>query len=149
VARAPVASIGSHISRIRGHAERASRINGRQQQRGFASFQGVAGTSTYTVDRLANFDVAASYLIGPFRLHGMYTNVKHATCRLLDTFQTFEAGTNFRSSPDNLLDLSAYTSTLAGRRWTQASLIDTCYLSKTTSFYAAAVYQHASGGPWL
>ena len=113
---------------------------------GFASFQGVAGTSTYTADRLANFDVAASYVIGPFRLHGMYTNVNLRHAGYSDTFQTFEAGTNFRSSPANLLDLSAYTATLVGRRWTQASLIDTYYLSKTTSLYAAAVYQHASGG---
>jgi predicted porin len=113
---------------------------------GFTSFQGVAGTDTYIADKLSNLDVAASYALGRFNLHVLYTNVGLQHAGYSNTFQTFEAGTTFKPNVYNLIDLSGYSSSLAGRRWTQASLIDTYYLSKSTSVYAAAVYQRASGG---
>jgi predicted porin len=113
---------------------------------GFSSFQGVAGTAQYIADKLTNLDAAATYQLGAFLLHAMYTNVKLEHAGFSDIFRTYEGGTTYQFNPANLFDLSAYTSTLAGRRWTQVSLIDQYSLSKATSVYAAVAFQQGSGG---
>lgn len=113
---------------------------------GFKSFQGIALSSPLVADRLRNVAAASTYKLGAFELHGMYSNVDILYQGRSATFQTYEFGTTYWTSPFNFIDASAFTSSLTGVRWTQASLIDMYFLSKQTQVYAAIAAQRATGG---
>lgn len=113
---------------------------------GIASFQGVSGSSSYVADNVKNFGAGASYEVGPFLLHALYTHVDLRRLSFSDTYQAYDAGGNYMSSPFNSVVFGAYTATLGGRRWTQATLGDIYLLSKSTQLYVNVAYQRASGG---
>ncbi|WP_233836771.1 porin [Paraburkholderia sp. ZP32-5] len=113
---------------------------------GFTHFQGLPLTSPLVADHLRNIAAAANYRLGDFRLHGLYTNVKITYEGRSDTFQTYEGGVTWWTSPFNFIDATAFTSTLGDVRWNQASLIDMYFLSKATQVYAGIVGQRAIGG---
>jgi predicted porin len=113
---------------------------------GFKSFQGIALSQPLVADRLRNIAAAATYKYGGFNFHGLYTNVDILYQGRSATFQTEEFGTTYWTSPANFVDVSAFTSSLTGVRWTQGSLIDMYFLSKETQVYAAVSAQRATGG---
>ncbi|AOJ95361.1 porin [Burkholderia multivorans] len=115
-------------------------------QTGIASFQGQNTANGYLANKVENIGAGASYQFGDFLVHGLYTRTKMQSNGYSDTFQSYDAGVNYRSSPFNTIAGGAATTTLAGRRWTQVELGDIYALSKRTQLYANVLYEHASGG---
>lgn len=115
-------------------------------QLGSGSFQGIATNQTYVADKLDNLSGAVTYKLGNFLLHGLYSHVRLQRLGYKDTFQTFEGGVSYHSTVANLMDVSAFTSTLAGRRWSQLTLSDIYSLSKATQVYADIGLERSSGG---
>jgi predicted porin len=113
---------------------------------GLTSFAGLPISSNLVADRLNNLSAAATYRIGKFLVHGLYTNVDIHYDGRSSIFRTYEGGLTYWSSPSNFVDASAFTSTLGDIRWTQASLIDMYFLSKATQVYAGVIAQRATGG---
>jgi len=113
---------------------------------GFTNWQGIPLTSPLVADHLRNIDAAVNYQIGNFKLHALYTNVNIRYQGLSNLFQTYEGGVSWWVTPFNLIDVTAFTSSLQDVRWNQASLTDMYFLSKETQVYAAVSGQRAIGG---
>lgn len=108
------------------------------------TFQGMP-VASYVAKKAQNMGAGLSYRFGPLLVHGLYTRVKLQANGHSDTFQSYDAGANYQSSPFNVIAGGAATSTLAGRRWSQFELGDTYSLSKRTQLYVNVLYEHASG----
>ncbi|WP_323121199.1 porin [Burkholderia alba] len=115
-------------------------------QTGIASFQGQNTANGYLADKVENMGAGASYEFGALLVHALYTRTKMQSNGFSDTFQSYDAGVNYRTTAANTVAGGAATSTLAGRRWTQFELGDIFALSKRTQLYANVLYQHANGG---
>jgi predicted porin len=112
---------------------------------GIYPFQGVSGSSTYVADKVKNFGIGASYQIGSLLFHALYTHVRLERLSFADTYQAYDAGVNYMTSPSNSIVFGGFTTKLDGHRWTQAMLGDIYSLSKSTQIYANVAYQHATG----
>lgn len=112
---------------------------------GVYPFQGVTGSNTYVADKVKNFGVGASYQVGAFLFHALYTHVRLERLSFADTYQAYDGGVNYATAPDNSIVFGAFTTTLSGHRWTQAMLGDIYSLSKSTQLYANVAYQRATG----
>ncbi|MGZ2747170.1 porin [Burkholderia stagnalis] len=115
-------------------------------QTGITSFQGQNTANGYLASKVENIGAGASYQFGDFLVHGLYTRVKMQSNGFSNTFQSYDAGVNYRTSAFNTIAGGAATSTLAGRRWTQLELGDIYALSKRTQLYANVLVEHGSGG---
>ncbi len=115
-------------------------------QTGIANFQGQNTANGYVADKVENIGAGASYQLGDWLVHALYTRTRMQSNGFSDTFQSYDVGANYRTSPFNTIAGGAATSTLAGRRWTQFELGDVYALSKRTQLYANVLYEHATGG---
>lgn len=114
-------------------------------QAGIASFQGQNTANGYTASKVENFGAGASYAFGDWLVHALYTRVKMESNGYSDTFQSYDAGANYRITPANTLAGGVATTTLSGRRWTQLEFGDIYALSARTQLYANLLYEHANG----
>ncbi|AET93287.1 MULTISPECIES: porin [Caballeronia] len=112
---------------------------------GFSTFQGQPAAS-YVAEKQEVMGAGASYEIGKFVVHGLYTRVKLQSNGQSDTYQTYDAGLTFKPVAWNWIAGGAATTTFAGGRWTQFEIGDIYMLSKSTQLYVNALYEHASGG---
>ncbi|WDD91960.1 porin [Burkholderia sp. FERM BP-3421] len=115
-------------------------------QTGITSFQGQNTANGYLADKVENMGVGASYAFGDLLVHALYTRTTMRSNGQSDTFQSYDAGANYRITAANTLAGGAATSTLAGRRWTQFELGDIYALSKSTQLYANVLYERGNGG---
>ncbi|MDR8915949.1 Outer membrane porin protein [Burkholderia multivorans] len=72
-------------------------------QTGIASFQGQNTANGYLANKVENIGAGASYQFGDFLVHGLYTRTKMQSNGYSDTFQSYDAGVNYRSSPFNTI----------------------------------------------
>jgi predicted porin len=112
---------------------------------GFSTFQGQPA-ATYMADKQEVMGAGASYEVGKFVVHGLYTRVKLQSNGQSDTYQTYDAGLTFKAVAWNWIAGGAATTTFAGGRWTQFEIGDIYMLSKSTQLYVNALYEHATGG---
>jgi len=110
---------------------------------GIGTFQGQP-SATYIADKVENMGAGASYRFGKLLVHGLYTRTKLQSNGQSDTFQSYDAGADYQFTAANSVVGGAATSTLSGRRWTQAMIGDIYALSKSTQVYVNALYQHAN-----
>ncbi|MFM0739170.1 porin [Paraburkholderia xenovorans] len=108
------------------------------------TFGGLPAAS-YTADSTEEEGFGASYDLGAFKLHAMYTRVKLTTAGISELFQSYDGGVNYRVSPASLIGFGGATTTLAGSRYTQFSLGYNYSLSKATQVYADTNFERASG----
>ncbi|MFM0501749.1 porin [Paraburkholderia caffeinilytica] len=114
---------------------------------GLTEFQGInLITGTYTANHVDNIGVGASYTIGNFLFHAVYTNVKLQRANLSSRYQSYDGGVSYQVSPYNSIGTGIATTTLSGMRWDQYVVSDVYSLSKSTQLYASVVYEHATGG---
>ncbi|MBU6492001.1 porin [Pandoraea sp.] len=112
---------------------------------GVSTFQGVPA-ARYAADHVENMGAGASYVVGPWLLHALYTRVKLQSLGQSDTYQSYDAGADYATNPANRVTLGAATTSLAGMHWTQFQVGDVYAFSKLTQIYVSGVYQHATGG---
>ncbi|SAL50296.1 porin [Caballeronia arvi] len=112
---------------------------------GFSTFQGQPA-ATYMAEKQEVMGAGASYEIGKFVVHGLYTRVKLQSNGQSDTYQTYDAGLTFKPVAWNWIAGGAATTSFAGGRWTQFEIGDIYMLSKSTQLYVNALYEHATGG---
>lgn len=115
---------------------------------GLTNFQGVnlAGGAPFVADRAKNAGFGGSYQLGAVTLHGVVTQVRIERNGLVDNCRTIDGGINFQLTPAYQIDAGAWTTTLAGKRWTQLTLANVYALSKTTQLYADVMVEQASQG---
>nr|WP_311526837.1 porin [uncultured Ralstonia sp.] len=115
---------------------------------GLTAFQGVnlAGGAPFVADRVKNAGIGGSYQWGAIKLHGLVTQVRIERNGLTDSYRAIDGGINFQLTPAYQIDAGAWTTTLAGKRWTQLTLANVYALSKTTQLYADLMVEQASQG---
>ncbi|CAJ0822036.1 porin [Ralstonia flaminis] len=115
---------------------------------GLTSFQGVnlAGGAPFVAGHVKNAGIGGSYQLGAFKLHGIVTQVRIERNGQTDSYRSVDAGVNFQLTPAYQIDAGAWTTTLAGQRWTQLTLANVYELSKTTQLYADLMVGQASRG---
>jgi predicted porin len=104
--------------------------------------------ATYTnlnADRVTTAGVTGSYRIGRFTPHAMFTQIKFDTPGGAATMRNVDLGSDIGIGAAQTLGVSASTSTLEDRRWSQFNLIHMLRLSPRTTLYGEAAWQRASG----
>lgn len=108
----------------------------------------VAPNATYTnfnADTTTSFGINASYKVGDFMPHAMYSRVKLATATGSAAEVNYELGSDYNVSVADTVGVSVSHSTFQDIRWNQLNLINMYRLSKRTTWYVAGAYQRASG----
>lgn len=101
--------------------------------------------TAFPVDRQSIGEVGASYKFGSLTLTGNVTATTFKGYGTQETLWVYEAGALYSVTPQ-LLGIAGYEYEKMGDvHWNQPTLGAYYYLSKRTSFYAAASYQVASG----
>ncbi|OAJ56911.1 porin [Paraburkholderia ginsengiterrae] len=115
---------------------------------GLTSFEGVnlTGGTPFVADSVRNAGVGGSYQLGRFLLHALVTQVRIERHGQTENYRTADGGVNFQLAPDYQIDAGAWTTTLAGKRWTQLTVANVYSLSKRTQLYADLMVEQASSG---
>jgi predicted porin len=115
---------------------------------GLTSFQGVALTASapFVADSVRNAGIGGNVQIGRVQLHALFTQVRIEKRGQVDNYRTVDGGANFQVTPAYLIGAGAWTTTLAGQRWTQATIANVYSLSKLTQLYADVMVEQASSG---
>lgn len=115
---------------------------------GLTSFQGVnlASGAPFVADLAKNAGIGGSYQLGAFKLHGLITQVRIERNGQTDNYRSIDGGVNFQLTPAYQIDAGAWTTTLAGKRWTQLTIANVYELSKTTQLYADLMVGQGSQG---
>jgi len=115
---------------------------------GLTSFQGVALTasSPFVADSVRNAGIGGSVQIGRVQLHALVTQVRIEEGGRADNYRTIDGGANFQVTLSYMIGAGAWTTTLAGQRWTQVTVANVYSLSKLTQLYAVVMVEQASSG---
>ncbi|BBU30510.1 porin [Burkholderia sp. THE68] len=115
---------------------------------GLTSFQGVALTASapFVADSVRNAGIGGSVQIGRVQLHALVTQVRIEEGGRADNYRTIDGGANFQVTPSYMIGAGAWTTTLAGQRWTQVTVANVYSLSKLTQLYADVMVEQASSG---
>lgn len=117
---------------------------GQTLSRGDPSAPGATYTN-FNADKLTTAGITGSYRIGRFTPHAMYTQVKFDAAGRTATMRNADLGSDIGIGAAQTFGVSASTSTLEDRRWSQFNLIDMFRLSLRTTLYWEAAWQRASG----
>jgi predicted porin len=110
----------------------------------FSTFQGKPSVA-YLADQLEETGAGFSYQFQKVLVHALYTRVRLESGAQHDTFQSYDAGVDYRVVPFDSINVGGAVTTLAGHHYTQASLGDIYSFSKSTDLYLNLNYEHASG----
>jgi predicted porin len=100
----------------------------------------------FNSDLTTSLGISASYKIGDFVPHALYSRVKLETNVGSAAQENYEVGTDYNVSVADTVGISFARSTFQNIRWNQINLINMYRLSKRTTLYVAGAYQKASGG---
>jgi predicted porin len=105
---------------------------------GLSGFEGVnlAGGAPFVADSVTNAGIGGKLL----------TQVRIERLGQSENFRTIDGGVNFQVTPAYLIGAGAWTTTLAGKRWTQLTIANVYSLSKQTQLYADVMVEQASSG---
>lgn len=101
--------------------------------------------TNFNADVTTSMGVNASYKIGDFVPHAMYSRVKLENKAGSAAQANYEVGTDYNLSVADTIGVSFSRSTFQDIRWNQFNLINMYRLSKRTTLYVAGAYQRASG----
>jgi predicted porin len=115
---------------------------------GLTSFQGVPLTPSapFVADSVRNAGIGGSVQIGRVQWHALFTQVRIEEGGRADNYRTIDGGANFQVTPAYMIGAGAWTTTLAGQRWTQVTIANVYSLSKLTQIYADVMVEQASSG---
>jgi len=102
--------------------------------------------ANFNADLTTSMGINASYKIGDFVPHAMYSRVKLENKVGFAAQANYEVGTDYNLSVADTIGVSVSRSTFQNIRWNQFNLINMYRLSKRTTLYVAGAYQKASGG---
>lgn len=114
---------------------------------GMTSFEGqsIASGATFNARQVRDTGIGGSYQLDRLTLHAVATDVGITSARV-EHFRAFDGGADLHLTPSEQISVGAWTATLAGQRWTQVTLANVYWLSKTTQIYADLMFEKASGG---
>jgi predicted porin len=115
---------------------------------GLTNFEGIAlsAAAPLVADSVRNAGIGASVQVGPVLLHALVTQVRIEESGRASTARSIDGGANFQVTPAYMIGAGAWTTTLAGKRWTQATIANVYSLSKLTQVYADVMVEQASSG---
>ena len=115
---------------------------------GLTRFEGVnlAGGAPFVANSVTNAGLGGSYQLGRFLLHAVVTQVRIEQDGQTENYRTADGGVNFQLTPAYQIDAGAWTTTLAGNRWTQFTVANVYSLSKSTQLYVDVMVEQASAG---
>ena len=115
---------------------------------GLKSFEGVTlpASGSFVAEDVRNAGIGGSYQIGRVQLHALLTQVRIEAHGRSENYLTIDGGANFQITPAYMIGAGAWTTTLAGQRWTQATIANVYSLSKLTQLYADVMVEQASSG---
>jgi predicted porin len=115
---------------------------------GLTNFEGVplSPSAPLVADSVRNAGIGASLQLGRVQLHALYTQVRIEDNGRSDHARSIDGGANFQVTPAYMIGAGAWTTTLAGKRWTQATIANVYSLSKLTQIYADVMVERASSG---
>lgn len=101
---------------------------------GLANFEGVALTpaAPFIADNVRNAGIGGSFQIGRVQLHAVVTQARIEDRGRSETYRAIDGGANFQITPAYMIGAGAWTTTLAGQRWTQVNVANVYALSKFT-----------------
>lgn len=113
---------------------------------GLTSFEGIdlTGGAPLVADSVRNAGIGGSLQIGRVQLHALVTQVRIEARGQASNYRTVDGGANFQVTPAYMIGAGAWTTTLAGQRWTQATIANIYALSKLTQIYADVMVEQAS-----
>ncbi|WP_042337432.1 porin [Paraburkholderia ferrariae] len=109
------------------------------------TFQGQIATN-YVADRAEFWGAGGAYTLGSVKLHALYTRVRLESKQYADTYQAYDAGSEWSVTPFTTLTAGANTTTLHAHRWTQIGLGYIYALSRQTQLYLQGIYEHTNPG---
>ena len=115
---------------------------------GLTSFEGenLAGGAPFIADRVTDAGVGGAYTWGRCQFHALASQVQITRDGQTHDYRTIDGGVNFRLTTAEEIDAGAWTTTLAGQRWSQLTVANVYYLSKLTQLYADVMFEKASSG---
>jgi predicted porin len=115
---------------------------------GLDAFEGVdlSRGAPFVADNIRNAGIGGSYQWGRVQLHALVTQVRIERHGEAQNYRTIDGGVNFQVTPAYMIGAGAWTTTLAGKRWTQATLANVYSLSKATQLYVDVMVERASSG---
>ena len=78
------------------------------------------------------------------QLHALVTQLRIENRGQRDTHRTLAGGADFRLTVADEIDAGIWTTTFAGKRWTQLTVANVYALSKSTQLYVDAMAEQAS-----
>jgi predicted porin len=95
---------------------------------------------------MKNAGIGGSFQIGRVQLHALVTQVRIENRGQRNTDRPLDGGENFRLTVADEIDAGIWTTTFAGKRWTQLTVANVYALSKSTQLYVDAIAEQASAG---
>ena len=118
---------------------------------GLTNFLGqtLTSTSTFLARSVTTAAIGAMYSVTKdWSVRSMYSEVSvQGFSGNSTTMRTVEAGTNYQTSPFNVVATGAYYSAFAGGRYVAATVSDVYYLSKRTQLFAMIAGQQSRNVP--
>ncbi|MFZ6648759.1 porin [Undibacterium sp. TJN25] len=102
--------------------------------------------ANFNADSVKSIGLSASYKVGDFTPHFMYSRIKLETAAGSAAEANYEAGTDYAVTGLDTVGASFTRTTFQDIRWNQYNLINMYRLSKRTQVYIAASYQKADNG---
>lgn len=115
---------------------------------GLTSFEGVnlAAGAPFVGNSVTNAGIGGSYQLGRVLVHALITQVRIERQGQTENYRTADGGINFQLTPAYQIDAGAWTTSLAGKRWTQLTVANVYALSKQTQLYVDLMLEQASSG---
>ena len=109
--------------------------------------QAIAPGAQFNADRFRTEGIGASYAIGRFTPHVLFTDVSLGNTVGRTSLRNIEAGVNIDPLGDhlNVIGISGAHSTFTDRTFNQVNLFASHLLSKRTQVYVGINHQHAKG----
>jgi hypothetical protein len=95
---------------------------------------------------MKNAGIGGSFQIGRVQLHALVTQVRIENRGQRNTDRPLDGGENFRLTVADEIDAGIWTTTFAGKRWTQLTVANVYALSKSAQLYVNATAEQASAG---
>lgn len=102
--------------------------------------------AVFVADSMKNAGIGGSFQIGHVQLHALVTQVRIENRGRRDTDRPLDGGANFRLTVADEIDAGIWTTTFAGKRWTQLTVANVYAPSKSTPLYVDATAEQASAG---
>ncbi|MEZ0605788.1 porin [Paraburkholderia sp. IW21] len=115
---------------------------------GLTSFEGVnlAGGAPFVANSVTNAGIGGSYQLRRILVHALITQVRIERQGQRENYRTADGGINFQLTPAYQIDTGAWTTSLAGKRWTQVTVANVYALSRQTQLYVDLMLEQASSG---